>query len=304
MFESHAMLLVQAMTVNQARKLLRISHTSLTGIVRYYVGKAVKEMDLSRVRSISVDETSFKRGQSYVTVICDAKARKVIDVEEGREAQAIEDFSCKLEQKGGSCENINLFVSDMSPAYESGKEICFPNAQNVIDKFHVKQLMLKAMDEVRQEEQGRKTSRSKKSGKKLLMIPESRQTEQQKAKVAELSKKYPKTGRAYRMVQGLDEMYRCEKPEDARLVFNRLVSWLRRSRLEPMKRVANTLKAHEQSILAYFHHRVTNAIAEGINSLIQAGKRKARGFRTFIGFECMIYLVVGKLQLSCPPLFS
>ena len=304
LFESYAMLLVQAMPVNQARKLLRISHTSLTGILRYWVRKAVDEMDLSNVRAVCVDETSFKKGQSYVTVICDAKARKVIDVEEGRDAQTVIRFSYKLEEKGGNCEKINVYVSDMSLAYEIAKEECFPNALQVIDKFHVKQKMLEAMDEVRQEEQGKKTSKSRKSGKKLLMIPESRQTEQQREKVAELSKKYPKTGRAFRMVQGLDEMYRCEKPEEAEAVFKRLISWLRRSRLEPMKKVANTLKEHKQTILAYFHHRVTNAIAEGINSLIQAAKRKARGFRTFIGYECMIYLVVGKLKLSCPSLFA
>ena len=304
LFESYAMLLVQAMPVNQARKLLRISHTALTGILRYWVRKAVKETDLSEVRAICVDETSFKKGQSYVTVICDAKARKVIDVEEGRDAQAVVDFSYKLEEKGGKCENIKVYVSDMSSAYESAREMCFLNAMQVIDKFHVKQKMLEAMEEVRQEEQGKKTSRSRKSGKKLLMIPESKQTEQQKERVAELSKQYPKTGRAFRMVQALDELYRCEKPENAEAVFDHLVSWLRRSRLEPMKKVANTLKEHKQTILAYFHHRVTNAIAEGINSLIQAAKRKARGFRTFIGYECMIYLVVGKLKIDCPSLFD
>lgn len=304
LFESYAMLLVQSMPVNQARKLLRISHTSLTGILRYWVGKAVSEMDLSEVSTICVDETSFKKGQSYVTVICDAKARKVIDVEEGRDAQTVVDFSYKLEAKGGDCGKIKAFISDMSSAYKSAKEECFPKALQVIDKFHVKQKMLEAMDEVRQEEQGKKTSRSRRSGRKLLMIPESKQTEQQREKVAELSKKYPKTGRAYRMVQVLDEMYRCEKPEDAEKVFKHLISWLRRSRLEPMKKVANTLKEHKQTILAYFHQRITNAIAEGINSLIQAGKRKARGFRTFVGYECMIYLVVGKLKFSCPPLFA
>lgn len=304
LFESYAMLLVKSMTVNEARKLLRMSHTSLTGILRYWVKKAVNEMDMSNVRSICVDETSFKKGQSYVTVISDIKARKVIDVEEGRDSQAIVNFSYKLEEKGGECDKIKVFVSDMSQAYESAKEECFPNAIQVIDKFHIKQAMLQAMDEVRREEQGKKTSRSKQSGKKLLMIPQSRQTEQQSMKVAEISRKYPKTGRAYRMVQVLDDMYKCEKPENAEKVFKRLVSWLRRSRLEPMKKVANTLKEHKHTILAYFYHRVTNAMAEGINSLIQAAKRKARGFRTFIGYECIIYLMVGKLKLSCPTLFA
>ena len=94
----------------------------------------------------------------------------------------------------------------MSSTYKSAKEECFPNALQVIDKFHVKQLMLQAMDEVRQEEQGKKISRSRKSGKRLLMIPQSRQTGEQHLKIMELSKQYPKTGRAYRMVQGLDKI--------------------------------------------------------------------------------------------------
>ena len=304
LFESYAMLLVRSMTVNEARKMLRISNTSLTGILRYWVKKAVNEMDMSKVSSICVDETSFKKGQSYVTVISDLKDRKVIDVEEGRDFQTVVNFSYKLEEKGGDCNKIKIYVSDMSQAYESAKEECFPNAAQVVDKFHIKQAMLHAMDEVRREEQGKTVSRSKQSGKKLLMIPQIRQTEQQSLKVAEISKKYPKTGRAYRMVQVLDDMYKCEKPEDAERVFKRLISWLKRSRLQPMKKVADTLKEHKQTILAYFYHRVTNAMAEGINSLIQAAKRKARGFRTFIGYECMIYIVVGKLKLSCPTLFA
>lgn len=61
--------------------------------------------------------------------------------------------------------------------------------------------MLKAMDEVRREEQGKKQSRKRNAGKKLLMIPEAKQTEEQKTAIVTLSKKYPKTGRAYRMVQ-------------------------------------------------------------------------------------------------------
>ena len=304
LFESYAMLLVQSMPVNQARKLLQISHTSLTAIMRYWVHKAVEEEDLSGVRSICVDETSFKKGQSYVTIISDAGKRRVIDVEDGRDAATVEKFSYKLEAKGGDCGKIRTYISDMSAAYESARDMCFPNATQVIDKFHVKQLMLQALDEVRREEQGKSFSRSKKSGKKILMIPESRLTEHQQERINMLSKQYPKTGRAYRMVQVLDEMYKCTKPEDAEAVFDRMISWLRRSRLEPMKKVAKSLKQRKSTILAYFQYRVTNAIAECINSLIQAAKRKARGYRTFEGYSCMIYLVVGKLQLDCPPLFA
>lgn len=202
------------MPINQARKLLRISHTSLTAIVRYWVHKAVEGDDLNDVRSICLDETAFRRGQSYVTVISDAMKRKVIDVEEGRDFAAVERFSHILVKKDGDCDGIKTYISDMSAAYESGKEMCFPYSQQIIDKFHVKQLMLKAMGEVRKSEQGMQFSRSKKSGKKLFMIPERRLTRYQQQRVAELSKQYPKTGREYRMVQALDEMYKCDKPEE------------------------------------------------------------------------------------------
>lgn len=304
LFESYTMLLVGAMPVENARKLLRISHTAVTKILRYWVYKAVNEDDLSKVRAICIDETSFKRGQSYVTVVSDATARRVIYVDEGRGAENVEAFSFQLMKKGGDCERIRQVACDMSASYASGVEMCFPKATVTIDKFHVKQLMLKAMDQVRREEQGKTYSRRRDSGKKLLMIPEGRMTEQQALKLQTLSKEFPKTGRAFRMVQGLDTMYCCDSYEDGKIVFNKLVNWLRRSRLEPMKQVANTLKKYRQQILSYFFYRLTNAIAEGINSMIQSAKRRARGFRTIEGYVAAIYLAVGKLKFSCPTLFA
>lgn len=67
---------------------------------------------------------------------------------------------------------------------------------------------------------------------------------------------------------------------------------------------AATLMRHRAGILAHFADRLTNAICEGINSMVQAAKRKARGFRTYEGFASMIYLVAGKLHLDTPCPFS
>jgi transposase len=214
LFESYAMLLMQSMPIENARKMMRVSHTSMTNILRYWVKQAVDHDDLSGVRAICVDETSFRRGQSYVTVVSDAAARRVIHVEEGR------------------------------------------------------------------------------------------MTDQQREKTQALSKQFPKTGRAFRMIQSLDTMYSCKNYAEANEVFYKLWRWLRRSRLEPMKRVAVTLMEHREQILGYFFHRLTNALAEGLNSMIQSAKRRARGFATVESYICMIYLTVGKLKLDCPPLFA
>jgi transposase len=299
-FEGYAMLILQDMPILPASELLRCNEKSLTSILRYWVSKAVEEDDLSDVTDICVDETSFLRGQDYVTTILDANKRRVIDVEPGRTEQTVIDFSYKFIEKGGDCNNILNACSDMSKAYKNGIEISFPNAKLTIDKFHVKQLLLKAMDEVRKEEQKEYKGKELFNSRKLLYIPETRQSEEQRIRVMDISKQYPKTGRAFRMVQALDVVYASNDVIEASSRFDSLFRWLRKSHLEPMKRVALTLKEHKDEILYIFKSKLTNAICEGINSLIQAAKRKARGYHTFEGYSSMIYLVAGKLELSCP----
>ena len=300
LYEGYAMLILADMPILRASKLLRCNEKSLVRIMRHWVNRAVDEDDLSHVTALSIDETSFKRSQSYVTVIIDAEARRVIDVEEGRKEQTVINFSYKLEKKNGSCEKIRFATSDMSKAYLSGIQECFPYAKLTIDKFHVKKLMLEAMDEVRKTEQREHRSKELHRSKKLLMIPETKQNEEQHLRVLEISKQYPKTGRAFRMVQALDMVYASNNIEEARNKFESLYRWLRRSRLEPMKKTAQTLRQYAEEILNIFKSKLTNAICEGINSMIQAAKRKARGYHTFEGYSSMIYLIAAKLRLACP----
>jgi len=300
LFEGYAMLILADMPILKASKLLRCNEKSLVRIMRHWVNRAVDEDDLSTVTALSVDETSFKRGQSYVTVIVDANARRVVDVEQGRSEQTVIDFSYKLIEKGGDCEKVKFATSDMSKAYMNGIAECFPYAKLTIDKFHVKKLMLEALDEVRKTEQREHQSKELHTSKKLLMIPETRQNEEQRLRVMELSKQYPKTGRAFRMVQALDTVYASSNIEEAKGKFESLYRWLRKSRLEPMKKTALTLKKYSEEILNIFKSKLTNAICEGINSMIQSAKRKARGFHTFEGYSSMIYLITAKLQLACP----
>lgn len=134
-------------------------------------------------------------------------------------------------------------------------------------------------------------------------IEDTGMSEKQKHRYRTLSKTYPKAARAHRIVEALDIFYACTTVADASKRFKELYSWMRRCRLEPMKNAAVTLMNHRKEIMNYFHDRLTNAICEGINSLVQAAKRKARGFNTFEGFKAMIFLVAGKLELDAPAPF-
>lgn len=301
LFEGFAMMVLKDAPIAKAAKWLRCDEKSLTKILRFWVNKAVDGMDLSDVAKLAIDETSFKRGHKYVTLIIDAAKRRVIDVEEGRDSGTVTKFAEKLSAKGGDPKRVDAVTSDMSKAFLPAIKAHFPNAENIIDKFHVKKVLIDALDEVRKAEQ--KSVEDKRSlfrGRRLFMIPEARLTAEQSLKLAEMSKRYPQTGRAYRIVAGLDDFYASRTTEEAESAFDSLYSWMRRCRLKPMKEAAKTLMRHKDKILSYFKNRLTNAICEGINSMIQAAKRKARGFHTFEGYSSIIYLVAGKLDLAVP----
>ncbi len=70
--------------------------------------------------------------------------------------------------------------------------------------------------------------------------------------------------------------------------------------MEPIKEAAYTIKRHWDGVLQWFKSRINNGILEGINSLVQAAKARARGYRTTKNFIAMIYLVGGKLNFGLP----
>ena len=109
-----------------------------------------------------------------------------------------------------------------------------------------------------------------------------------------------KTARAWRMRLAFQDIYAQQSYGWGEAFFWRWISWAKRSRLEPMKAVARTMEKHCNGILAWFDGHISNGLIEGINSLVQAAKTKARGYRSLRALKAITYLVAGKLDLSRP----
>lgn len=92
--------------------------------------------------------------------------------------------------------------------------------------------------------------------------------------------------------------WQCGEAKQARKFFKEWFGRAKRSRLEPIKAAADTIKRHLEGILTYFKHRITNASAEGLNSLIQSLKTAARGYRNFANYRAAILFHLGKLDLK------
>lgn len=72
------------------------------------------------------------------------------------------------------------------------------------------------------------------------------------------------------------------------------------SRIPEMIKVAKSIKAHWDGIVAYLETRLTNAGAEAVNGIIQTAKRTAQCFRFFEYFQTIIYLIGSKLRFDLP----
>ena len=108
-----------------------------------------------------------------------------------------------------------------------------------------------------------------------------------------------KTVRAYQIRLNFKQFYN-QDPVFAEEFLQRWYFWATHSRLEPMIKAARTIKAHWAGVLRWFESGITNRILEGINSLIQAAKAKARGYRSTRYLITMVYLIAGKLEFNLP----
>jgi len=299
LFEAFIMILAQAMPVKRIAEFLGEHDTRLWRVLKHYVHRARQQADHSDLRQFGVDETASKRGHHYVSLFVDLQNARTVFVTEGKEASTLERFKADLLEHGGRPEAIEEAYCDMSPAFIAGLEAHFPQARLTFDKFHVLKILNAAVDEVRRREQ-RERPELKHTRYLWLKNPQ-RLTARQQDHLQELNPKALnlKTVRAYRIRLAFQEFWQ-QPPALAERFLKKWYFWATHSRLEPIQEAAGTIKRHWQGILNWFHSLVNNGILEGINSMIQAAKARARGYRTVKNFITMIYLISGKLSFQLP----
>ena len=188
---------------------------------------------------------------------------------------------------------LNYF--DMSASYQAGVSEHLPWAQVTFDEFHVIQLLNRAVDEVRRQEV--KQVPELRRSRYLWLKDDTRWTRRQVLQFCDLAAMNVKTFRAYRIKESLRNIFAvATSPEQAEPLLTKWHSWARRCRLKPIKDVAGTLKRYWSGILNAFDSKLTNGRVEAINSLIQAAKARARGYRTSRHLITIAYLIAGKLS--------
>ena len=311
LFEALAMALCRDLPVRQAAAMLRCGDKQLWTRIVHFVGQARALDDMSGVRNVGIDDTSMHRGQSYITVVHDLDEKRLLFATEGRDHQTVVDFAADLKLHGGDPDQVLHVCQDMSAAYAKGVGMALPKAQISYDRYHVVAMAVDAMDKVRQAEMRDEPkavakalgSTERKTIKGLVWGMRKNPagwTRDQLTTMHWLQRSGLKSARAWRLKMALRDVYAhaaaSNDPLAARVELNAWLSWARRCRLDPFKKLAKTIRERADAVVRGMTDNRSNAFVEAMNGLLQQAKRAARGFRTSANFIAIAYLRMSKLK--------
>lgn len=298
LFEAMIMTLAREMPVLAISKMLKVPDTRIWRIIHHYVMRGLKNRDLSGVKFVGVDETSRRKGHQYVSLFFDMETKRLIFATPGKDSETVKQCAQALKKQGGSSDNVKRICCDLSPAFIKGVSQNFPGAEITFDRFHVTKIVNEAVDEVRRAESSAQACL--KATRYLWLKNPHSLNRQQRAVVTSLSALNLKTVRAYQIRLSFQDFFSQSSRETGEAFLREWYFWATHSRLKPMVEAAKTIKRHWDGILSWFDSKINNGLLEGINSLIQAAKCRARGYRSAENFIAMSYLIAGDLHFGLP----
>ena len=299
-FESLVIDTLKECDVTGATRLTRTSWDEAWGIMEKAVERGRARKDRRIPEQLSIDEKAFAKRHRYETLVCDLARGTVEYVMDDRQQESLEQYYRQFtpEELAG----VKAVAMDMWDPYIAATKAHVPEAESkiVFDKFHVVRGVTEAVDKVRRKENKTLTAigdESLKGTKHLWLANEENVPEWRKAEFNNIRSMNLKTGRAWAIKESLRKFWEYTYPARAEAYFDRWYFWATHSRLDPIVMAAKTIKRHLPNILTYFKHRITNAVAEGLNSKIQMVKEMACGFRSREHYRTAIYFHCGGLDL-------
>ena len=270
--------------------------------VKHAVSWGLKHRKLDAIESIGVDEVQWQKGHKYLTLVyqIDDGSKRLLWIGKDRTTKSFLGFFAMLGQERSS--RLKFVCSDMWKPYLKVIAKKAGHAIHVLDRFHIMQKMNKAIDEVRASEARQMKADGyeevlKHSRWCLLKRPENR-TDKQTVKLAELLKYNLRSVRAHLLREDFQQFWEYKSPTWAGKFLDQWCTRTMRSKLEPMKKVARTLRNHRELILNWFRAKgaLSSGVVEGFNNKVKLTTRKSYGFRTYEPIETSLYHNLGALS--------
>jgi transposase len=263
--------------------------------VKWVVSWGLAQRNLEDIESIGVDEIQWRRGHKYLTLVyqIDSECRRLLWIGKDRTKKTfLRFFRMFGKERSG---RLRFVCSDMWKAYLKVIAKKVPQAIHVLDRFHVMKKMNKAIDEVRAGEAKRLARDGYepvlKHSRWCLLKRKENLTEKQAVKLSDLLQYNLQSVRSHLMREDFQRFWEYRYPACAAKFLDEWCTRTMRSKIEPMKKVARTLRRHRDLILNWFRAdgTISAGIVEGLNNKVKLAMRKAYGFRSEKAIEMALY---------------
>jgi len=269
--------------------------------IEHAVKWGLEHRSLDGIESLGVDELSWKHGQKYLTLVyqIDHGHRRLLHIAKDRTTASFESFFDMLGEKRTRL--IRFVASDMWRAFINVVRKRCSDATHVLDRFHVAQLLSKAVDQVRRDEVRRLRADGRApllTKTRWILLKHSRNLRRkERGRLSELMKANLRTVRAYVMKEDFQHLWTYTTSAGAGRFLKRWTTMALRSRIPQFRTLATTLRRHQSELLNWFLARGSFAAGatEGFNNKARITTRMAYGFRTYLHAEIALYHRLGSL---------
>lgn len=298
LFEALMIAMCLSMPVYKVSQILNVSDDKIWRTLKEYVLRTLHLSDYSDIEAVGIDETSRAKGHDYITLFVDLMKRRTVFVADGKGSETVEEFVSMLEQQNGEVEKIKEVSCDMSPAFIKGIKDNLKEASITFDRFHTMKFLTEAVDEVRKMEN--REEGSLKRLRYLFLKNEDNLNQEEKLTLEglRLSGLGKKTLKAHQIKENFRLAYNAESISVFEQYLKKWYYAATHSRLGPMIKAAKTIKTHWDGIVRWKKTGWNNGILEGLNSLVQAAKARARGYASNDNFKTIVFLLTGKLDFK------
>ena len=287
-------------------RLLRLNWRTVGAIIERVVADELDPHRLDDLYEIGIDEVSYRKQHNYLTIVANHRTGQVVWADEGKDTAAAERFFDALGEQASK--RLTAVSMDMGPAYP--KVVAERAVQAVIcwDPFHVVALGTRELDVVRRAHWNQlrdstdatTAKRFKGARWALLKRPDDLSDRQHDALLA-LKRAGGATWRAYQLKEALRGILDPDlRHSDVAPPLDRWCAWAQRSRIPGFVRLARTIRAHRDGILAAVRLDLTNARVEGLNNRVRLITRRAFGFHSAKAAAAIVMLSCGPLTLLLP----
>ena len=290
----------------ETAQVFQTSWESVYRSVEWMVEWGLAHRQLDGVESLGVDEIHWGHGlkaDNFLTVIyqIDAGCRRLLWIGKWRSEKTLR---MGLQALGPELvKGLRFVCSDMWKPYLKVLAAEASHALHVLDRFHITQHMNQAVDEVRRAESSRLQAKNKDEARRLknmrwpLLRKGSRVRGRARKKLNALLASKLATARAWELKEAFGHFWKYKSPLWAGAFLDCWRQRAMRSRLEPMRKVARMLRAHEELLLHWFRAKgeISSGAVEGLNNKIRVVTRRSYGFRTYKAMEMALYHTLGRL---------